>query len=110
MMPSLILLAADAAGSPSILASPMFLILIMFAMMYFLMIRPQRKAQKAQEEMRKNIRVGDKVVTIGGIHGIISGTTDKTVSVKVAEGLSIKFDRSAVATVTESKAKEAAEE
>jgi len=74
------------------------------------MIRPQRKAQKAQEEMRKNIRVGDKVVTIGGIHGIISGTTDKTVSVKVAEGLSIKFDRSAVATVTESKAKEAAEE
>lgn len=79
---------------------PMILIMVMF---YFILIRPQRKAQKAQEEMRKNVRVGDKIVTIGGVHGMISGMTDKTVSVKVAEGLSIKFDRSAVATVVESK-------
>ena len=59
--------------------------------------------------MRKNLRVGDKVVTIGGIHGIISGVTDKTASVKVSEGLSLKFDRSAIATVSESKAKEGEE-
>ena len=86
----------------------MFLILIMFAMMYFLMIRPQRKAQKAQDEMRKNIRVGDKAVTIGGIHGLVSGVTEKTVSVKVADGLSLKFDRAAVASVeSKSKADEA---
>ncbi len=77
--------------------------ILIFAIFYFVLIRPQRKAQKAQEELRKNIRVGDKIVTIGGVHGIVSGMTDKTVSVKVAEGLSIKFDRSAVATVTESK-------
>jgi preprotein translocase subunit YajC len=80
---------------------PMILIMVMF---YFILIRPQRKAQKAQEEMRKNVRVGDKVVTIGGIHGIVSGVTDKTVSIKVADSLSLKFDRAAVATV-ESKAK-----
>lgn len=80
---------------------PMLLIMVMF---YFVLIRPQRKAQKVQEEMRKNIRVGDKVVTIGGAHGIVSGLTDKTVSIKVSDGLSIKFDRSAVATVTDSKA------
>lgn len=79
---------------------PMILIMVMF---YFVLIRPQRKAQKAQEELRKNLRVGDKVVTIGGVHGIVSGMTDKTVSVKVADGLSIKFDRSAIATVTDSK-------
>ncbi len=85
---------------------PMILIMVMF---YFVLIRPQRKAQKAQEEMRKNIRVGDKVVTVGGAHGIVSGMTDKTVSVKVADGLSIKFDRSAIATVTDSK-KDGAEE
>ena len=101
------LLAQDAAA-PSILGSPMFFILIMFAMMYFIMIRPQRKAQKAQDEMRKNIRVGDKVVTIGGIHGLVSGVTEKTVSVKVADGLSLKFDRAAVASVeSKSKADEA---
>ena len=80
---------------------PMILIMVMF---YFILIRPQRKAQKAQEEMRKNVRVGDKVVTIGGIHGMVSGGTEKTVSVKVADGLSLKFDRAAVASV-ESKSK-----
>ena len=80
---------------------PMILIMVMF---YFILIRPQRKQQKAQEELRKNVRVGDKVVTVGGAHGIVSGMADKTVSVKVAEGLSIKFDRSAIASV-ESKSK-----
>ncbi len=80
---------------------PMILIMVMF---YFILIRPQRKQQKAQEEMRKGVRVGDKVVSIGGIHGLVSGMTDKTVSVKIADGLSIKFDRSALATV-ESKGK-----
>lgn len=104
MMSFLPLLAQDAAASPSLLGSPMVLMVIMIAMMYFVIFRPQRKAQKAQEEMRKNVRVGDKVVTIGGAHGIVSGLTDKTVSVKVADGLSIKFDRSAIATVTDSKA------
>jgi len=80
---------------------PMILIMVMF---YFILIRPQRQQQKRQEEMRKNVRVGDKVVTIGGIHGIVSGVTDKTVSVKIADGLSVKFDRSAVATLVDPKA------
>lgn len=82
---------------------PMILILVMF---YFILIRPQRKQQKVQEEMRKNLRVGDKIVSVGGIHGLVSGMTDRTVSVKVSDGLSIKFDRSAVASV-ESKGKDA---
>ena len=103
MISLLPLLAQDApgpAGGGFGMFVPMILIMVMF---YFILIRPQRKAQKAQEEMRKNVRVGDKVVTIGGAHGIVSGLTDKTVSVKVADGLSVKFDRSAIATVTESK-------
>lgn len=110
MMSLLPLLAQDAAAQPGGgfgMFVPMILIMVMF---YFILIRPQRKAQKAQEELRKNIRVGDKVVTIGGAHGIVSGLTDKTVSVKVAEGLSIKFDRSAIATVVDPKAKDAVEE
>lgn len=75
---------------------PMILIMVMF---YFILIRPQRKQQKQQEEMRKNIGKGDKVVSIGGIHGLVTGHTDRTVSVKVADGLSIKFDRSAIASI-----------
>lgn len=93
--------AAPPAQSPLGILPPMILIMVMF---YFILIRPQRKAQKAQEEMRKNVRVGDKVVTIGGIHGMVSGVTDKTVSIKVADALSLKFDRAAIATV-ESKSK-----
>lgn len=104
MLHILPLLAQDAAPQPSLLGSPFFLLIIMFAMMYFLMIRPQRKAQRAQEEMIRNLRTGDKVVTLSGIHGIISGLTDKTISVKVADGLSLKFERAAVARVVESKA------
>ena len=108
MMLPLTLLAQDAApaGGGVGMFVPMILIMVMF---YFILIRPQRKQQKAAEEMRKNVRVGDKVVTIGGIHGIVSGMTDKTVSVKVADAMSLKFDRSAIATVTEAKGKGADE-
>lgn len=112
MMSLLPLLAQSAAPAPAPgggfgMFVPMILIMVMF---YFILIRPQRKAQKAQDEMRKNLRVGDKVVTVGGIHGIVSGMTEKTASIKVSDGLSIKFDRSAIATVTESKGKDAVED
>lgn len=93
--------AAPAPGGGLGMFVPMILIMVMF---YFILIRPQRQQQKRQEEMRKNVRIGDKVVTIGGIHGIISGVTDKTVSVKIADGLSVKFDRSAIAIVVDPKA------
>ena len=85
-------------------------LLLMMAMFYFVLIRPQRKQQKAQEEMRKNVRVKDKVVTIGGMHGIVTGTTDRTVSIKVADNTSIKFDRSAIATVTAAATRKDSEE
>lgn len=89
--------AAPAGGGGGIgMFVPMILIMVMF---YFILIRPQRKQQKQQEEMRKNIGKGDKVVSIGGIHGLVTGHTDRTVSVKVADGLSIKFDRSAIASI-----------
>ncbi|MDF2375760.1 MAG: preprotein translocase subunit YajC [Verrucomicrobiales bacterium] len=91
-----ILAEAAPAGGGLGMFIPMILIMVMF---YFILIRPQRKQQKAQEEMRKNVRVGDKVVSIGGIHGMVSGMTDKTISVKVSDGLSLKFDRSAIASV-----------
>ena len=80
---SLLAEAAPAGGGGGFgMFVPMILIMVLF---YFVLIRPQRQQQKKAEEMRRNVAVGDKVVSIGGIHGLVSGMTDKTVSVKVAE-------------------------
>lgn len=108
MTPSLIILAQEAAPAGGAAGGGMGMLvpmILIFALFYFVLIRPQRKQAKAQEEMRNNLAVGDKVVTIGGIHGLVSGMTDKTVSVKISDGLSVKFDRTAIANVTDSKAK-----
>lgn len=90
--------AAGAAGSANPLMSfaPIPIIIVIF---YFFMIRPQSKKQKETEKMLKALKKGDKVVTIGGIHGTVSSTKEKTVIVKVDDGTKIEFNRSAIAGV-----------
>ena len=102
------LLAQDAATSttrpPSGFGgSTMIMMLLMIVMFYFVLIRPQRKQQKEQQKMRDALTIGDEVITIGGIHGIVANKTDKTVTVKVSDASKIKFDRSSIASVTRSK-------
>jgi len=72
---------------------------LVFLIFYFLLIRPQKKEQKRLEALIANVKKGDKVVTIGGIHGIISLTKERTVVIKVDEGCKIEMSRSAIATV-----------
>ena len=90
---------AAAAGPGGFLGNPMIMMVLMFVMMYFLLIRPQRQRQKAQDAMQSALKVGDSVVTIGGAHGIVSSIKDKTVMIKVADNVKIEFDRAAIATV-----------
>jgi preprotein translocase subunit YajC len=73
------------------------LILIVF---YFFMIRPQMKKQKEMKKFRENLKIGDKVVTIGGIHGKLLEVADATVLIS-SEGTKLRFDKSAIATSTE---------
>jgi preprotein translocase subunit YajC len=73
------------------------LILVVF---YFFMIRPQMKKQKEMKKFRENLKVGDKVVTIGGIHGKLLEVADSTVLIS-SEGTKLRFDKSAIATSTE---------
>jgi preprotein translocase subunit YajC len=68
------------------------LILVVF---YFFMIRPQMKKQKEQRKFRENLAVGDKVVTIGGIHGKILEINDSTVLLN-SEGSKLRLDKSAI--------------
>lgn len=71
---------------------PLVLILVVF---YFFMIRPQMKKQKELKKFRENLAVGDKVVTIGGVHGKILEITDTTVLIN-SEGSKIRFEKSAI--------------
>mgnify|MGYP002626654239 CR=1 FL=1 len=78
-------------------------LILIFAIMYFLMIRPQQKKQKETQKMIDALKKGDKVVTIGGIHGIVSSTKDNTIVIKVDDNTKIEFNRTAIASVVTDK-------
>ena len=64
-------------------------------------IRPAQKRQKETKSMQSQLKRGDKVITIGGIHGSIDAVDEATVYLKVADGTTLRFDRQAVGRVTE---------
>lgn len=78
--------------------------IIMFAVFYFLLIRPQQKKQKARNQMLNQLKKGDKIVTIGGLHGTIVELTDDTVVLRVNDVTKLTFDRSAINNVESSPA------
>ena len=90
--------AAQQAGTGQLLIS-MLPILLIFVIFYFFIIRPQNKKQKETDRMIAALKKGDKVVTIGGIHGTVVQTKEKTVIVKVDDNAKLEFLRSAIATV-----------
>jgi len=91
---------APAQGGPGgILGSPMFMILAMVAIMYFLVIRPQSKKAKEHQRMLSELKKGDDVTTQGGIIGKITGMKDSEVTLQLQEGVRIRVLRSAVTGV-----------
>ncbi|MGP7816854.1 preprotein translocase subunit YajC [Niallia sp. 01092] len=71
-----------------------------FVLFYFLLIRPQQKRQKAVRQMQSELKKGDKVVTIGGLHGIVDAINEGTVVIKCGDGSRLTYDRNAVRDVT----------
>jgi preprotein translocase subunit YajC len=92
-----LLQANPATGSQTLMSVVPFVLII--AIFYFFIIRPQNKKQKETQKMIDALKKGDKVVTIGGIHGLVSQTKEKTVIIKVDEGVKIEVNRSAIAGV-----------
>ena len=87
-------------GAPgSALMSFMPLIAII-AIFYFLILRPQSKKQKETQKMLAALKKGDRVITIGGIHGVIQSVKETTVIIKVDENTKLEFNRGAVSTVS----------
>lgn len=74
-------------------------LILMFVVFYFLLIWPQQKKAKAHRQVLANLQKGDNVVTSSGIYGQITGLTDTTVTLEIAEKVRIKVSRSAVAGV-----------
>lgn len=111
----ILLQVSEAAGTPaeqpkSFLEGSGTMILMMvalFAIMYFLMIRPQQKKQKALQEARNAIKTGDKVVTAGGLHGKIKEAGDSFFIVEIAEGVKIKIEKNSVYASPEAQAGDA---
>ena len=101
LLPGVVLLQAS-GGSPSPLGGISMLVPMarIFLIFYFLLIRPQQKRQKDQEELLKSISKGDEVVTAGGIHGRVTGTSDEVLTLEIGsargEAIRGKVDRSRI--------------
>lgn len=91
----------DASG-PGFLIS-MIPILLMFAIIYLLLIRPQQKKQREHQTMLDALQNGDKVVTQGGIIGVITGLKADVVTVRIADDVRIDLQRSAISRLISSK-------
>jgi len=94
---------ADVTGGSAGYLSILYIV-IMFAVLYFLMIRPQQKRQKKTASMLNSLKKGDKVVTIGGLHGTVMDLNDDTVVLRVNDATKMTFDRSAIRTIASSSA------
>lgn len=75
------------------------MLVAMFAIFYFLLIRPQQKRAKQHRELVNNLKSGDLVVSAGGIHGKITAVEDTVVTLEVANGVKIKMNRASVTEV-----------
>ncbi len=89
-----ILLQASGQGGGS---SFIIMMVLMFVVFYFFMIRPQQKKAKDARKFRENLQKGARVVTIGGLHGKVVEVSDKTVLLEAADGVKLRFEKSAVA-------------
>ena len=74
---------------------------LIFLVFYFLLIRPQQKQQQKLQEMRNNLRVGERIMTTGGIFGTIESISQDTIMIKVADKVKIEVARNAVAGLSD---------
>jgi preprotein translocase subunit YajC len=89
------ILAATSQGSSGLI-SILFLV-VMIGLLYMVMIRPQQRRARQQKLLQSDVGAGDEVVTIGGIYGEVTEVDDETVVVEIADGVEVRFVRSAIA-------------
>lgn len=75
-------------------------LILMFAIFYFLLIRPQQKKAKQHRELVSTLKKGDRIISSGGLHGTVTGLTDDVVTVEIAPKVRVKISRGSVSGVT----------
>lgn len=91
--------AAGAAAGPEGVLMQFMPLIVIFAIFYFLLIRPQQKRLREQQTMLTNIRKGDKVITGGGIFGVVTKDDGEELQVEIADGVKVRVQRASVMTV-----------
>lgn len=76
-------------------------LIVMFVLFYFLLIRPQQKRQKNVQSMQSSLKKGDKIITIGGLHGIIDSIDENKAVIKCGDGSRLTYERPAIREVVE---------
>ena len=79
------------------------MMVLMFVIFWVVLIRPQQKQRKELAAKQSGLKKGDKIITVGGMHGSVNAVSDQTVSVKVSDGIFIKLDKVAIASVNPDK-------
>lgn len=79
------------------LASPIFVLPIIFLIFYFIVFRPQKKQEKERQQMLGNLNKNDEVVTSSGIHGTIVNVKDKTVILRIDDNVKIEIEKNSIA-------------
>lgn len=97
-MNDILILMAPQQGGQNDMYGTLVMFGAIFAIMYFMMIRPQQKRQKEHQKMLESLKKGDKVVTSTGIHGTITDIEDTTYIVQIADNTKVKFEKTAVST------------
>ncbi len=95
-------------SGPSQAAVQILFLAALFAIFYFLLIRPQQRQRRDREAMLNAVKRGDKVVTTGGLHGTVVGLSEQTVMLKVSDQVKLEFERSAIGRIVAQGEKEGA--
>lgn len=98
------LLLAQAEAAPEGAQGPPFQILLLqigffVLIFYFLLIRPQQKRQKEHQKLVNAVKKGDRVITAGGLHGLVTQVKEKSIMIKIADGVRVELEKSSIGSV-----------
>lgn len=96
---------ADGQGGGGGMISTLIMFGAIFAIFYFMIIRPQQKRAKEREKLLSAVEKGDKVILSSGLYGIVAGLEEKTVLIDVGNNIKMKYERSAIASVVKDEKK-----